>query len=136
SEVFVTDASGGGEVQLTRNSVAESNVELSPDNSQVLFTAGANQRFETYYNANLFVVPSGGGERRLPLPDFPYGVEDAKWSRDGRSIFMLCNMGVHSELHQLDLDSRAPKPLTDGAHGLGSWSPFESGRRHLFILSE
>jgi dipeptidyl aminopeptidase/acylaminoacyl peptidase len=135
-EVYVMDASGGREIQLTRNKVAENNIELSPDNSQVLFTAGANQKFETYYNSNVFVVPSGGGEARLLLPDLPYGVDDAKWSRDGRSIFMLCNMGVHSELHQLDLDSRTTKQLTDGAHGLGSWSPFEPGSRHLFILSE
>jgi len=136
SEVFVTDASGAGEIQLTHNRVAESNIEISPDNSQVLFTAGANRKFETYYNSNLFVVPSGGGEARLLLPDFPYGIDDARWSRDGRSVFMLCNMGVHNELHQLDLDSRTPKQLTDGAHALGSWSLFESGSRHLFILNE
>src|SRR5213594_3624535 len=53
SEIYLMGSDGQGAIQLTRNKVAESNIELSPDNSQVLFTAGANQRFETYYNSNL-----------------------------------------------------------------------------------
>ena len=87
SEVFVTDASGAGEIQLTHNRVAESNIEISPDNSQVLFTAGANRKFETYYNSNLFVVPSGGGEARLLLPEAEYQEATTKPKNRNSELF-------------------------------------------------
>ncbi len=42
-EVWVMNADGGAAVQITKNSVAESGAELSPDNSQVLFLADADR---------------------------------------------------------------------------------------------
>ena len=63
-EVWVMDADGGNAVALTKNTVAESGASLSPDGSQLLFLSGSNERFETYYNANLFVMPAAGGTAR------------------------------------------------------------------------
>ena len=63
-EVWVMDADGGNAVAITKNTVAESGASLSPDGSQILFLSGSNDRFETYYNANLFVVPAAGGTAR------------------------------------------------------------------------
>ena len=48
-------------VQLTHNAVEETDAALSPDGSQVLFVARANDRQEPYYNANLFLMPAAGG---------------------------------------------------------------------------
>ncbi|MBI2537347.1 MAG: PD40 domain-containing protein, partial [Gemmatimonadetes bacterium] len=102
-EVWAMDATGSAAVQLTRNGIPEGGATFSPDNSQVLFVAGGNARFETYYNGNLFVVPAAGGQARLLVPDLPYEVGAAEWSSDGRSIFFTANLGVHSELFQLDV---------------------------------
>ena len=52
-----------------------------PTASQVLFLSGSNERFETYYNANLFVMPSGGGTARDLTKDFGYEITDAAWSQ-------------------------------------------------------
>jgi dipeptidyl aminopeptidase/acylaminoacyl peptidase len=136
SEVYLMDSSGAGQVRLTENSINEGNVQISPDNNQVSFTAGANQKFETYYNSNLFLVAARGGNASLILPDFPYGIDDAAWSKDGKSVFLLCNMGAHSELHQLDLATKKVKQWTEGAHALGSWTFFEDSDRHLFTIGE
>ena len=57
-EVWVMNADGSSATQLTKNAVAESGAELSPDSSQVLFLSGSNAKFDTYYNGRLFVVPA------------------------------------------------------------------------------
>ena len=61
NEVWLMDASGERPVRLTDNVVEEGEAEISPDGSQVLFVAEANQRFEPYHNATLFLVPAAGG---------------------------------------------------------------------------
>ena len=58
-------------VQLTNNTVPERRAQLSPDGQKVLFTTGSNEQFESYYNNNLFIVPSTGGEPELLLKDWP-----------------------------------------------------------------
>ena len=41
------------------------------------------------------------------MPDLPYEVERAAWSKDGKAVFFLANMGVHAELFKV---SRAVEP--------------------------
>jgi dipeptidyl aminopeptidase/acylaminoacyl peptidase len=135
-EVWLMDANGQNGVQLTKNQVEESDGELSPDGSQVLFVSGANQQFDTYYNGNLFLVPARGGTATLPIPDFPYEVTDASWSKDGRSIYVVANMGVHSELFQVDLATRTPRQLTDGRHAVQGWTFVAPADRHVLQFDE
>ncbi|HEV8208476.1 MAG TPA: hypothetical protein VGP77_00080, partial [Vicinamibacterales bacterium] len=59
SEVWTANADGSNAVQVTKNSVQETNAAISPDNTSVLFISGSNARFETYYNGRLFVAPAG-----------------------------------------------------------------------------
>jgi len=55
------DAGGENARVLTSNTIEEHDLEISPDNSQVLFLADTNERFEPYYPTTLFVVPAAGG---------------------------------------------------------------------------
>jgi len=135
-EVWVMNADGSGAVQLTRNSVGESGAELSPDGSQVLFTSGANAAFETYYNDNIFVVPAAGGEARLLVPDLPYDVQSASWSKDGKSIYYVAGVGVRSDLFRLDLATKASTQLTKGDHAVLGWRYVPGANRHIFLVDE
>jgi len=135
-DVWVMDATGSGAAQLTRNGIPENGATFSPDNAQVLFVAGGNARFETYYNDNMFVVPAAGGQARLLVPDLPYEVGDAEWSSDGRSVFFTANLGVHSELFQLDIATAKLTQLTDGRHAVRSWSYDSKSGRHVMSLDE
>jgi dipeptidyl aminopeptidase/acylaminoacyl peptidase len=135
SELYVMNAVGGGAIQLTRNKVAEHKPQLSPDNSQVLFLATTNERFEPYYNGSLFLVPAAGGEARCCLPDFPHAIDDAAWSADGKSLVLLCNLGTHNELFQVDLAGRQAKQLTHEGHALLGWSYSPRCDRHCFMVS-
>ena len=63
-ELWNIAADGSTPIRLTKNAVPEEDGELAPDGSHVLFVARANHRQEPYYNANLFLVPAGGGQVR------------------------------------------------------------------------
>lgn len=131
-EVWVMDASGANAVQITNNTVPEGDASLSPDNSRVLFVAGANERFETYYNDKIFVAPAAGGAARVLTGDLPYEVESAEWSKDGRHVYFVANMGIHSELFEMPAEGGTPRQLTDGRHALRGWSYDPRTDRHAF----
>jgi dipeptidyl aminopeptidase/acylaminoacyl peptidase len=120
-EIWLIEAGGQNARALTSNGIEEIEPELSPDNSQVLFLAGANARLEAYYNQNLFVVPASGGTPRLLFPDFPYEVDRATWSPDGKSILAVVNMGLHSEICRIDPVARTYRVITDGRHAIPSF---------------
>jgi len=121
SEVWVANADGSSAVQLTKNAVQENNPAISPDNAQVLFISGSNATFETYYNGRLFVVPASGGPARAIVGETePYDVDRAVWSRDGASIYMLVNLGVHEELFVVPATGGKPRQITDGKHSIAA----------------
>ena len=138
-EVWVMDANGEHARALTSNLVDEFEAELSPDNSQMLFLSGANERSEPYYITTLFVVPASGGTPRLVAREFPYSMFRASWAADGRSIFIAANMGVHSEVFRIDLNGGV-KQLTDGRHSIpfapSAWAFVPAAGRILVQLDE
>ena len=134
-EVWALNPDGTGAVQLTRNNLQEDQPAVSPDGSQVLFLARANDRQEPYYNANVFVVSTAGGASHAVIPDFKYEVLRAAWSQDGKSIWALVNMGVHTELFQMNVATRAARQLTNGEHQI---TPFWNvvADRQAFVVDE
>jgi dipeptidyl aminopeptidase/acylaminoacyl peptidase len=136
SEVWLMDSTGGELKQITHNHVQESEAVLSPDNSKVLFLSQADQKFETYYNRKVFVAPVGGGDARVLMPELPYEVEKASWSKDGKNIFFLANMGVHAELFKVALMNPKPEQLTSGKHTLAGWSMSTTANEHVYTTSE
>jgi len=135
SEVWTANADGSNAVQLTKNGVQESNAAISPDGSQVIFISQANAKFETYYNGRLFLAPAAGGAARVLAGETePLDVDRAVWSKDGRSIYMLVNLGSHEELFVVAASGGKPRQLTDGKHNLGSLS--RSGDRLAFTISD
>jgi dipeptidyl aminopeptidase/acylaminoacyl peptidase len=135
AEVYLMSAAGGKALQLTHNHVAEYRPQLSPDNQQVLFLAQASDQFESYYNGSLFIVPAAGGEARRLALDFPHAIDDAAWSRDGKAVFLLCNLGHHQELFRLELATLQTQPLTHEGHALTGWSYFPKNDCHSFLVS-
>jgi len=118
SEVVVMDADGRHAVQITTNRVDEWFPSLSPDGSQVMFVSLANERFEPYYSGRAFVAAARGGAPRLLAPGFPYAVERAMWTRDGRGVLLAANLGVHNEVFLLEVASGKYRQVTDGRHEL------------------
>lgn len=135
-EVWVMDAAGTTARALTKNAVPESGASVSPDGSMVLFLSQANDRFEIYYNANLFVVPASGGAARELTGDIGHELTDAVWSRDGRAIYAVANMGVHSQILEIPAAGGAAKALTSGNHAIAGWSYVAAQGRHVFTKDD
>ena len=93
---------------------------MSPDGKTGWFTSGSNEAGDIYYNDKIFLVPAAGGAARILLPDVPYEASNAQWSKDGKTIFFLANLGVHDEILKVDVASRQVTPITKGDHALGS----------------
>jgi dipeptidyl aminopeptidase/acylaminoacyl peptidase len=133
-DVGVMDAAGGEIRHLAGPTFREGGAELSPDNSQVLFRAHANERLEGNYNDRLFLIPAkGGAHKALKLP---HQVLDAHWSKDGTSIFILANLGVHTELFEVDPATEKMRQLTDGPHAIRSWVFHPSTNQHIFAIDD
>ncbi|MBI4503230.1 MAG: S9 family peptidase [Gemmatimonadetes bacterium] len=128
-EVWVMDADGSHAVQLTkRDDYLQGGASLSPDNSTLMFLATTSERFEPYYNRKIFLMPAAGGAPRIVSPaDMPYEVLRAVWSKDGKSIYFVANMGVHAELFVMPATGGTPKQLTDGPHNVGGFTGLEAG---------
>lgn len=135
-EIWSLAADGTDAVRLTNNDVPEIEGELSPDGSQVLFIARANDRQEPYYNFNVFVVPARGGPARLVMPDLPYEVLRASWAADSKSIWLVLNTGVRINLFQADVATRKLTPVTKGDHAIVPQSWSVAGGRHIFMIDE
>ena len=135
-ELWNIAADGSSPVQLTKNMLPEEEAELAPDGSQVLFLARANHRQEPYYNANVFLVSAKGGQVRALMPDFQYEVLRAWWAADSKSIWMIVNTGVRSDLFRVDLGSPTPQQITKGDHALVPTFWSMAADRHVFMIDE
>lgn len=135
-ELWTMGADGTGARALTSNGVAEEDASVSPDGATVLFRAGANAAFESYYQSTVFIVPVAGGPARLVAPTFPYEIEDASWA-DAHTILVVANMGVHSELFSIDVRRPGePIQLTNGEHAVDGWQYVAASARHVFVLQD
>lgn len=116
AEIWIMELEDGCKTKITDNRIWEGSFALSPDNSQILFVADTNEKFEPYYQETLFLIPSSGGTPELLLPDFRYEIYSAVWSADGKMIYFVANMGVHVEIFAMDLNTKKTTQLTNGKH--------------------
>jgi dipeptidyl aminopeptidase/acylaminoacyl peptidase len=129
-------ADGNTPRQVTQNAVYETEAELSPDGSQVLFIAEASDGLEPYYNSNAFLAPAGGGSVRPLVRDFPHAIDHASWSRDGKVVFASANLGVRSEVFRIDVATGDTTALTGGEHAVVTWQAVPEAGQLLVQLDE
>jgi dipeptidyl aminopeptidase/acylaminoacyl peptidase len=98
--------------------------------------AGANDRFETYYNDRVFLVPATGGEARVLTTNLSYEVGSATWSADGQYVYFTANTGVEDQLFRVRAAGGAPEALTTGQHSFNGWMYAPKASRHILALDE
>jgi dipeptidyl aminopeptidase/acylaminoacyl peptidase len=135
-EVWIMDSDGTQARQLTQNGLPETGASVSPDDSSVLFLSKTNEKFETYFNQKMFVVPAAGGSPKLLLPQLKYDVEKAEWSGDGKAIYFTANTGVRSQLFRVAAESNKPEQITEGDSAIRAWQFESSSHRHVLTLDQ
>ncbi len=117
AEVYLMNLSDASTKQITKNSIYETSIEISPDNQHILFVADTDEKLqEVYYQRTLFLVPAEGGTPELVLPNFAHEIYGATWSADKRQIYFTANMGVHVEIFSFGVEDKEIRQLTDGMH--------------------
>jgi dipeptidyl aminopeptidase/acylaminoacyl peptidase len=141
SDVWMIDADGANQRQLTRSEANDNEPRWSPDGKLLAFLSD-----RTGGRSSIFLAdPNGGEPRQLTNENAP--VRDYEWSPDGKSIAFLRTdpptpdderrtrerddarvVGEgkrHAHLHVIDVESGAVRRLTSGPWSIFSfsWSP-------------
>jgi Tol biopolymer transport system component len=135
-ELWVADAEGGHELQLTYFKDAVVNLpSWSPDGSQILFNSRKGSD-----NNDVFVVAADGGSPRRLTSD-KANEAWASWSRDGRWIYFSSDRSGLEQIWRMSPTGRDVKQLTK-ADGIKPVD-FANGRivfyrptdRHIYTVS-
>ena len=82
NQVWLCNADGSNQVQLTKADKNSSNPKWSPDGIWIAFTSSRDSK------TNLYVLPVGGGEAEK-ITDVKTNVGNYSWSRDGSMIAFI-----------------------------------------------
>ncbi|HEU4522969.1 MAG TPA: DPP IV N-terminal domain-containing protein, partial [Thermoanaerobaculia bacterium] len=140
SDVWLIDADGRNNVQLTRGSKSDHSPEWSPDGRSLAFLSDRDG------TTALYVINAAGGEAAR-LTDSKTAIRAYAWSPDGRSIAytrlddrtpeeerrtaqrddarVVGEDGRHAHLHVIEVESRKSRRLTGGDMTVWTfgWSP-------------
>ncbi len=122
SEIYVMNADGTGQTNLTNDPGEDTAFFPSPDRSKILFTSDRDGNREIYVmNAD------GTGQTNLtndPDDDILFGLSSA-WSPDGTKILFASFRDVSVDIYVMNADGTGQTQLTSypGFELIASWSP-------------
>lgn len=140
TDVWLIDADGRNDMQLTRSTASDSRPRWSPDGKRLAFLSDRETR------TGIWLIDANGGEA-VKLTNEPTPVREFEWSPDGRSIAftraepataederrerekddarVVGAIPRHVHLHVIDVASKEVRRLTKGDFSVAapSWSP-------------
>jgi Tol biopolymer transport system component len=111
-EIYVMNTDGANVTRFTTTGATSS--AWSPDGSKLAFISPSVEMIGAHHPLQVFVANPDGGGVRMVTSD-PASAFGPCWSADGASIFFAVdNIGVLSNIFQIDLDGRNRRRLTVG----------------------
>ena len=125
-EIYVMDADGGNQLNLTNDPHNDKSPSWSPDGQRIAFVSIRDG------NQDIYVMDADGdNQRRLTHHD--RSDMDPSWSPDGKRIAFTSGRDINAEIYVMDADGGNQQNLTNhpDADRSPSWSP--NGKRIAFV---
>jgi len=123
AEIYVMDADGGNQENLTNHPSGDGNPDWSPDGTRIAFDSSREGARSQIY------VMDADGKNVIRLTDGPGQKRDPDWSPDGRKIAFTVD-DLEDYIAVMDSDGRNREKLEDEARD-PSWSP--DGKQIAFV---
>jgi WD40 repeat protein len=131
-QIYVMDANGANQTNLTNNPPGDSDPNWSPDGTKIAFTStrGGQQGYRQIY------VMNANGSNRIRLTNNPGTATDPSWSPDGTKIaFALITNFVANDIYVINTNGTNQIRLTNTSNNYEPvWSP--DGGKIAFTASQ
>ena len=124
NEIYVMDADGQNQVNLTNHPESDIYPSWSPDGTKIAFMSARDK----LWGGEIYVMDADG-KNQVNLTNHPAGDVMPSWSPDGTKIAFALgsdgNLGYNVEIYVMDADGKNPVRLTNHPESdtFPSWSP-------------
>ena len=115
ADLWLASVTGGKPQKLTANPADDATPRFSPDGKRLAWRAQARAGYESD-RFRLMVMDWPKGKPREVAPGWDFNVADFAWSRDGQSLWIAAENGVHPALWEVPAAGGEPRAMS------GDWS--------------
>lgn len=134
-EIYIMDADGSNQTRLTFNPTADAGpVSFSPDGRRIAFSRNASNEGLSFYNYDIFVMNTNGGEARQLTRDPEFDAEPV-WSPDGGRIIFITGRDRNFEIYAINPDGSGEINITNSPDRDGIVA-FTADGSHIFCVTD
>ena len=109
-EIYAMNADGSGQTRLTENTALDWLPQWSPDGTKIMY-----QYWSHSSPMGIYVMDSGGNNKRLLFTGSMDYFDDPQWMPDGKEIILGCNKLQKWNIYILDVNSATETNLTENS---------------------
>ena len=136
SEIYVMDANGGNQQNLTNDPHNDRSPSWSPDGKHIVFSSDRDGHFRSRFGttSEIYVMDADGGNQQN-ITNNPSADKDPSWSPNGKRIAFSSTRNGQTDIYVMDANGGNQQNITN--HPDRDWHPSWSpdGERIAFVSS-